>query len=70
MNAINYYNLLLMSQKIHACGSQEEKNELLLLIARSSTHTWPHINLQGEFDFSQQEELPEFEMRAIQNLAL
>lgn len=70
MNAINYYNLLLLSQKIHACASQEERNDLLLLIARSSTHTWQHINLQGEFDFTENEELPEFDMEVIQNLLL
>jgi TnpA family transposase len=70
MNAINYYNLLLLSEKVHACQNQEEKNDLLSLIARSSTHTWQHINLQGEFDFTENEELPKFDMSAILNSAL
>ena len=26
---------------------------MLATILRSSTHTWHHINLQGEFDFSE-----------------
>lgn len=70
MNAINYYNLLLLSQKLHASTNQVERNELLSLMARSSTHTWQHINLQGEFDFTENMELPEFDMSAILNLAL
>lgn len=70
MNAINYYNLLLLSEKVNACANQVERNELLALIARSSTHTWQHINLQGEFDFTENEQLPEFDMNAILNLSL
>ena len=70
MNAINYYNLLLLSEKVNACTNQVERNELLALIARSSTHTWQHINLQGEFDFTENEQLPEFDMNAILNLSL
>ncbi len=70
MNAINYYNLLVLSEKVNACVNQVERNELQALIARSSTHTWQHINLQGGFDFTENEELPEFDMNAILNLSL
>jgi TnpA family transposase len=52
MNAINYYNLLYLSEKLRQCAGEGERDELLTTILRSSTHTWHHINLQGEYDFS------------------
>lgn len=52
MNAINYYNLLFLSEKLRQCASEAEREELLRTILRSSTHTWHYINLQGEYDFS------------------
>ena len=53
MNAVNYYNLLYLSEKLRQCRTDREREELLATILRSSTHTWHHINLQGEYDFSE-----------------
>lgn len=52
MNVINYYNLLYLSDKLRKCQTDTERDELLTTILHSSTHTWHHINLQGEYDFS------------------
>ncbi len=52
MNAINFYNLLYLSEKLRQCPTEGERDELLKTILRSSTHTWHHINLGGEYDFS------------------
>jgi len=71
MNAINYYNLLLMSDKLHRCTTESEKEELLATILTSSTHTWHHINLQGEYDFS--DDIPAvipFNVEALMRLSL
>jgi TnpA family transposase len=53
MNAINFYNLLYLSEKLRQCATEPEREELLKTILSSSTHTWHHINLQGEYDFSE-----------------
>jgi hypothetical protein len=63
MNASNYYNLLLRSEKVNACANQVERKELLALIAPSSTPTWQHLNIQKEFDFIKNKELPEIDMK-------
>ncbi len=68
INSVNYYNLLLLSQQICNCKSNEQKEELVKLIAQTSTHTWHHINLHGEFDFSEEQIAPTFDMEAILNL--
>jgi hypothetical protein len=52
MNAINLYNLLYLSERLRQCRSESERAELLTTILKSSTHTWHHINLAGEYDFS------------------
>lgn len=46
MNAINFYNLLYLSDKLRQCPEGQARTELLKTILRSSTHTWHHINLQ------------------------
>ncbi len=53
MNAINYWNLLYLTDKLNSCRQRAEHQELLGSILRSNTHTWHHINLQGEYDFSE-----------------
>jgi TnpA family transposase len=68
INAINYYNLLLLSQQLCDCKTPQQKEELVKIIAHSSTHTWRHINLHGEYDFSDQNSTPTFDMNAILNL--
>lgn len=53
MNAINYWNLLYLSDKLNHCRQPAEQAELLRAILRTNTHTWHHVNLQGEYDFSE-----------------
>ena len=71
MNAINYYNLLYLSEKLRQCKTTRERDELLRTILKSSTHTWHHINLAGEYDFSE-ETVPavQFDLKALLNLPL
>lgn len=52
MNTINFYNLLYLSEKLRQCKTATERDDLLKTILKSSTHTWHHINLAGEYDFS------------------
>lgn len=54
MNAINYWNLLYLSDKLNHCRQPSERDELLRAILRTNTHTWHHVNLQGEYDFSEE----------------
>ena len=53
MNAINFYNLLYLTEKLRECATKTEREDLLKTILQSSTHTWRHINLAGEYDFSE-----------------
>ncbi|MFD2934728.1 Tn3 family transposase [Spirosoma flavum] len=53
MNAINFYNLLYLTEKICGCATEPEREDLLKTTLQSSTHTWHHINLAGEYDFSE-----------------
>ncbi|WP_460934715.1 Tn3 family transposase [Spirosoma humi] len=53
MDAINFDNLLYLSEKLRQCATGQEREELLKTILSSSTHMWHHINLQGEYDFSE-----------------
>ncbi len=71
MNVINYYNLLYLSEKLRLCKTILERDELLRTILKSSTHTWHHINLAGEYDFSDETVPPvQFDLRALLNLPL
>ena len=70
MNAINYFNLLLLSEKLSQCKTEQEKQSLLAIIAKSSTHTWRHINLLGMYDFSDTEVSHVFDLQAIMALKL
>ena len=70
MNAINYFNLLLLSEKLSQCKTEQEKQSLLAIIAKSSTHTWRHINLLGMYDFSDTEISHVFDLQAIMALKL
>ncbi|MFD2574143.1 hypothetical protein ACFSUS_26135 [Spirosoma soli] len=51
MNDINFHNLLCLSKKLRQCASEADRQELLATILKSSTHTWHHINLSGEYVF-------------------
>ena len=51
-NAIILWNYLYLSQKYEDATSEEERNALVSKIKQGSIITWQHINLHGEFDFS------------------
>ena len=71
MNAINFYNLLYLTEKIRGCTTATEREDLLKTILQSSTHTWHHINLAGEYDFSESV-LPDvvFDLEALMQFIL
>jgi len=51
-NAIILWNYLYVSQKYEDAQSEEERNTFVSRIKQGSIITWQHINLHGEFDFS------------------
>lgn len=51
-NAIILWNYLYISQKYEDAPSEEEQNTLISRLKQGSIVTWQHINLHGEFDFS------------------
>ncbi|WP_019991028.1 Tn3 family transposase [Rudanella lutea] len=71
MNAINFYNLLYLSEKLRVSKTTAEREELLTTILQSSTHTWHHINLAGEYDFSDGTMPPSpFDLKMLMDLPL
>jgi len=53
-NAIILWNYLYISQKIADTTSDEERASLIQRLKQSSIITWQHINLHGEYDFSEE----------------
>ena len=51
-NAIICWNYLFLSQLIFHKKSESEKIEVINTLKNGSIVTWQHINLQGEYDFS------------------
>jgi len=51
-NSIVCWNYLYLSQKLAEMDSQESKERLLTAITTHSVISWAHINLLGEYDFS------------------
>jgi Tn3 transposase DDE domain len=51
-NTIILWNYLYLSEKVASTPEGEQRNELIAQIKRSSILTWEHINLHGEYDFS------------------
>ncbi|MCP4431871.1 MAG: transposase [Gammaproteobacteria bacterium] len=51
-NAIICWNYLYLSQKFARMKEQEQKEKLLSAIASHSIISWEHMNLLGEYDFS------------------
>ena len=51
-NAIILWNYLYLSQKYADTQSEEERSVLAAKMKQGSIITWQHINMQGEFDFS------------------
>lgn len=69
-NAVNAYNLLLLSEKLSLTTSEEERQILLNKIIRTSTQSWAHINLVGEYDFSDGKDYKTFDLDALMALIL
>ncbi len=51
-NAIICWNYLYLSQLLRESETEEQKTELLDAIKNGSIVSWQHINLHGEYDFS------------------
>jgi TnpA family transposase len=51
-NAIICWNYLYLSKSLKNIKDQEKKKEVVQLILNSSIVTWQHINLHGEYNFS------------------
>ncbi|KAA6439893.1 Tn3 family transposase [Dyadobacter flavalbus] len=69
-NAVNTYNLLLLSEKLVAVESEQDRQILLKKILATSTHSWAHINLVGEYDFSDGKDYKTFDLSSIMDLNL
>jgi len=69
-NSVNTYNLLLLSEKLVQTKSEEEKQILLKKIIATSTQSWAHINLVGEYDFSEGKDYKSFDLNALMELKL
>ena len=52
-NAIICWNYLYLSQLICNTPSAEQKKDIIETVKNGSIVTWQHINLQGEYDFSE-----------------
>lgn len=51
-NAIICWNYLYLSQKIAEEKDEQQRQELIRAIKNGSIMTWRHVNLNGEYDFS------------------
>jgi TnpA family transposase len=51
-NAIICWNYLYLSKLIYSAQSKQEKQELINTIKNGSVVVWQHINIEGEYDFS------------------
>jgi hypothetical protein len=51
-NSVICWNYLYLSQLIHDAKSEEEKRAIIEIIRNGSVVIWHHINMQGEYDFS------------------
>lgn len=69
-NSVNAYNLMLLSEKLVSAGSEEDKRILLKKIIATSTQSWAHINLVGEYDFSDGKDYKTFDLNALMELSL
>jgi len=69
-NTVNAYNLLFLSEKLSLTNTEDEKKTLLKKIIRSSTQSWAHINLVGEYDFSDGKDYKTFDLETLMDLIL
>jgi hypothetical protein len=59
-----------LTQKIAEAESEERQQELLTAVRHGSVVTWQHINLQGEYDFSDEKLQDSVGLSAPQILAM
>ena len=53
-NAIIYGNYMCLLKKMNNASSDAGKDTMTKTIKKGSVITWQHINLQGEYDFSEE----------------
>jgi TnpA family transposase len=51
-NAIICWNYLYLTKKLAEADNEDRRQALLIAVRHGSVVTWQHINLQGEYDFS------------------
>jgi len=51
-NSVICWNYLYLSQLIFNAETKEEKKHIIDIIKNGSVVTWQHINMQGEYNFS------------------
>lgn len=51
-NAIICWNYLYLSQQLQEAKTEERRTELIAAVKNGSVVSWQHINLHGEYDFS------------------
>ncbi len=67
-NAVNTYNLIYLSELLVQADNELEKRDLLKKILKTSTQSWAHINLVGEYDFTEGKIYKIFDINALKNL--
>jgi TnpA family transposase len=63
-NAIVCWNYLYLQQKLDNLKTEEQKKGLISAIASHSMLSWRHINLLGEYDFSDKKLKDSFNLRS------
>jgi TnpA family transposase len=69
-NSIICWNYLYLTQKIAEEHSEEQRQTLLAAVRNGSVVTWQHINLHGEYDFSDEKLQDSVGLQATHTLAL
>jgi TnpA family transposase len=69
-NAITLWNELCLSQKLAATQDDTEKKRILKIIRNGSTMAWQHLNMHGEYDFTQNEDIYDFQFDMEKILAV
>lgn len=64
-NSINCWNLLYLSESLAKYKKPAEREALLKSILATSTHSWEHINMLGEYDFSEKGDFHSFDLEII-----
>jgi len=69
-NAIMCWNYLYLTQKIAEAESEERRRELLTAVRNGSVAAWQHVNLHGEYDFSDEKLQDSIGLQASKILAV